>query len=80
MAFDLKQPPLELDWFNQSSLRRHGAGSLRRIPFSVTRELENNPCESNSNRTLRVMLIYVTHVYHPEENAMAITVSVGPIG
>ena len=79
-AFDLKQ----LHW-NSTGLTSRvsgatGLASLRRIPFSVTRELENNPCESNSNRTLRVMLIYVTHVYHAEESAMAITVSVGPIG
>ena len=33
IAFDLKQPPLELDWFNQSSLGRPGLASLRRMPF-----------------------------------------------
>jgi len=35
IAFDLKQPPLELDWFNQSSLRRHGFGQFAAAhPFS----------------------------------------------
>jgi len=33
-AFDLKQPPLELDWFNQSSLRRRGFGQFAAHPFS----------------------------------------------
>ena len=32
-ASELKQPPLELDWFNQSSLRRHGAGQFAAYPF-----------------------------------------------